>query len=69
MSAAAAVVLTAATLIALALSAPTAAPNDAGTIVLSGGTLVDGTGREPLTGATPPCQHCGKTNRLGSMRP
>ena len=52
MSAAAAVVLTAATLIALASSAPTAAGNGAGTVVVSGGTLVDGTGRAPLPGAT-----------------
>jgi imidazolonepropionase-like amidohydrolase len=51
-AAAAVVVLTAATLIALPSSAPTAAGNGAGTIVVSGGTLVDGTGREPLPGAT-----------------
>ena len=52
MLAAAAVVLTAATLIALPSSAPTAAGNGAGTIVVSGGTLVDGTAGEPLPAAT-----------------
>ena len=51
-SAAAVVALTAATLIALPSSAPTAAGNGAGTVLVSGGTLVDGTGREPLPDAT-----------------
>ena len=44
------VALTATALIALLLGAPTAAPD--GTVVVSGGTLVDGTGREPLPGST-----------------
>lgn len=52
MPAAAVVGLTATTLIALPSSVPTAARNGAGTVVVSGGTLVDGTGREPLAGAT-----------------
>ena len=51
-SAAAVVVLTAATLIYPPSSAPAAAGNGAGTVVVSGGTLVDGTGREPLPDAT-----------------
>ena len=50
--AAAVVALTAITLIALPSSAPTAAPDGADTVVVSGGTLLDGTGREPLAGAT-----------------
>jgi imidazolonepropionase-like amidohydrolase len=44
--------LTATTLIALPSSAPTAVRTGAGTVVVSGGTLIDGTGREPLPGAT-----------------
>jgi imidazolonepropionase-like amidohydrolase len=51
-SAAAVVVLTAATLIVLPSSAPTSPRDGAGTVVVSGGTLVDGTGREPLPDAT-----------------
>lgn len=47
-----AVVLAATALIALLSGAPTAARDGAGTIVVSGGTLVDGTGGEPLPGAT-----------------
>ncbi len=53
--AAAAVALAVTTLVALpscAPSAPTAARDGAGTLVVSGGTLVDGTGRAPLPGAT-----------------
>jgi len=46
------VALIATTLIALLSSAPIAARNGAGTVVVRGGTLVDGTGREPLPGAT-----------------
>jgi N-acyl-D-aspartate/D-glutamate deacylase len=50
--AAAVVALTATTLIALPSSAPTRASTGAGALVVSGGTLVDGTGREPLPDAT-----------------
>jgi len=49
---AAAVALIAATLTALPSSTPRAAPNGAGTFVVTGGTLIDGTHRELLTNAT-----------------
>jgi len=49
---AAVVALTATTLITLPSSAPTAASKGAGTLVVSGGTLFDGTGSEPLADAT-----------------
>jgi imidazolonepropionase-like amidohydrolase len=39
-------------LIAVPSSAPTVERTGPGTVVVSGGTLVDGTGREPLAGAT-----------------
>lgn len=51
-SAATVVALTATMLMALPSNATTAAHNGAGTVVVSGGTLVDGTRREPLPGAT-----------------
>jgi hypothetical protein len=47
-----AVVLTAITLNELPWNALTAASQDGGTLMVSGGTLVDGSGREPLTDAT-----------------
>jgi len=47
-----AVVLTAITLNALPWNALTAASQDGGTLMVSGGTLVDGSGREPLADAT-----------------
>jgi imidazolonepropionase-like amidohydrolase len=52
MPAVAVVALTVTALIALPSNAPTAAREGAGALVVSGGTLVDGTGREPLAGAT-----------------
>ena len=45
-------ILTAIILIALPATAPTAARSGAGTIVVSGGTVIDGTGGAPRAGAT-----------------
>ena len=46
------VALSATALLTLPSCVPTAARGGPRTVVVSGGTLIDGTGREPLAGAT-----------------